>query len=148
MMLNSNPDNEMNDDSSDASQEQDNHILVDSTKSLTALHWVNVCSDPDSAKNLAQAVSDGKCHMHTDDVDKITKEKNEVVDVSGSVPNHADESSLQVKSDLKDEIVLEGEKNLDKDIASREMCLDETGLSASGASSGTADVFFKRFNAL
>nr|XP_029151488.1 uncharacterized protein LOC112779189 isoform X2 [Arachis hypogaea] len=239
---NSNPDNEINDDSSDASQEQDNHILVDSTKShsadrssdfvsnkcvspsstrddvletnnktvtafpgnnklhpsvkcqnhtslsspplvspspdcheLAALYSVNVCSDPDSAKNLAQPVSDGQCHTHTDDVNpgldsqvgdnalsskevdmndardevlegdqsvnlsqgKITKEKNEVVDVSGFVPNHADESSLQVKSDLKDEIVLEGEKNLDKEVASREMCVDETSPRASGASSET-----------
>ncbi|MED6166028.1 hypothetical protein PIB30_105146, partial [Stylosanthes scabra] len=211
----SNPDNKINNDSSDASQEQENHILVDSnlcSKSHSAdrssdfvsykcvslsstsddvletnnktvpaspgnnkLHSVNVCLDPDSEKILEQPVSDGKCHMHTDDVnpgldsqvgdnafsskevdmndtrdevleagqlvnlsqDKISKEKNEVVDVSGSVPNHADEGSLLVKSDLKDEIILMGEKNFGKEVASREMCLDETGLSAPGDSSET-----------
>ncbi|MED6155939.1 hypothetical protein PIB30_010287 [Stylosanthes scabra] len=206
----SNPDNKINNDSSDASQEQENHLLVGSNlcskshsaerssdfvsnkcvspsstsndvleannKTVTAspdsnkLHSVNVCPDSDSAKILAQPVSDRKCHMHTDDVnpgldsqvgdnafssnevdmndihdevlevghlpnlshDKISKENNEVVDVSGSVPDHADENSLRVKSDLKDEIILVGEKNLDKEVASREMCLDETGLSAPG----------------
>ncbi|WJX14726.1 hypothetical protein P8452_04945 [Trifolium repens] len=68
-----------------------------------------------------------------------TKESNEDVDVSGSILNHAGESSLQVRSDLTGEIAYEGEKNyhLDTEVASNEMHLDETGLNASGDTTET-----------
>jgi hypothetical protein len=68
-----------------------------------------------------------------------TKESNEDVDVSGSILNHAGESSLQVRSDLNGEIAYEGEKNyhLDTEVASNEMHLDETGLNASGDTTET-----------
>ncbi|CAJ2630240.1 unnamed protein product [Trifolium pratense] len=67
-----------------------------------------------------------------------TKESNEN-DVSGSVLNHAGESSLQVRSDLNGEIAYEGEKNshLDTEAASNEMHLDETGLNASSDTAET-----------
>lgn len=69
--------------------------------------------------------------------EKITKENNGDVDVSGSVLNHAGESFLHVRSDLNDEIACDGENHLDKEVVSHEMHLDETGLSASGDRSET-----------
>jgi len=67
------------------------------------------------------------------------KQNDENVDVSGSVLNHAGESSLQVRSDLNGELAYEGETNshLDTKVASKEMHFDETGVNPSGDSTET-----------
>ncbi|XP_019452851.1 PREDICTED: increased DNA methylation 1-like isoform X2 [Lupinus angustifolius] len=74
--------------------------------------------------------------------DKITKENNENIDVSGSVLGHAGDSFLQVRSDLNCDTAPEGKKNLHlgTGVASNKIHVDETGLNASGHSSETDPV--------
>ncbi|KAI5400837.1 uncharacterized protein LOC127097096 isoform X2 [Lathyrus oleraceus] len=68
-----------------------------------------------------------------------TEENNDNVDVSGSILNHAGESSWHVRSDLNGKIAHEVEKksHLDSKVASNEMHFDETGPNASGNSTKT-----------
>ncbi|TKY51158.1 Increased DNA methylation 1 [Spatholobus suberectus] len=136
---------------------------------IPVLGQETACSDPDSAEDMGVPVSDNrKHHAFTDNAlpskevdmndvidedlevgpsvnlsqENITEENNENVDVSGSVLNHAGESSLRLRSDLNGEIAYVGEKSLqtDKEVASNEIHFDETGLNASGHSSETDPV--------
>lgn len=152
---------------------------------IPALDPKTVASDPGTAKNLVDTVSDRNCHAVTDmncdspklnrnpvldsqvanndfalkEVDlsdacdevlgagpsmnlsqeNIAKENKENVDVPGSALNHAGESSLLVRSDLKDEIACERERNLhlEREVASNEVPFDKTGLNASSDGSDT-----------
>ncbi|XP_027363022.1 increased DNA methylation 1-like [Abrus precatorius] len=97
---------------------------------IPVLGQETACSDPDSAKNMVELVSDRKCHalndnaLSSEEVDtndtrdedhetgpsvnlsqeNISKENKENVDISGSVCNHAGDCSLEVRSELNSEI--------------------------------------------